>query len=208
VEPPLEPEPPVEPPRRADRPPRRLEIDERLVAAALPLVVALALVAGTNALRSEIRRASYLTQRTAFGTAVRLAHLRWMAGSARGAGVVRLSKRHSVVVNDAGWPTIDPDHPAQDSARELWRALMDRPLGDAWRAGALAARGGGTARFTLGGPGGGSFVYDARDGSVRLDPERGERPRAGAQGFKIRHPAADRGEGVPRMSGERRGDLW
>ena len=114
---------------------------------------------------SDARGAALQGVRGGFHSAVQLAHARWLSSGATGAGTVTLEGT-SVVVNAAGWPTIDAANAAQDTAPKLYRILMNAPVPSGWTTSEAEAAGAGTATFTLTGTGGGSFVYDGASGGI------------------------------------------
>jgi MSHA pilin protein MshA len=117
-------------------------------------------------LSSEARAATLSGVRAGFTTGVQLAHAKWLVGGTGVAGSVALEAGTTVVVNDAGWPTIDAANAAQDTAAKLYALLMSAPLPDGFTSSEVPAAGAGTGTLTLPGSGGGSFTYDAATGQV------------------------------------------
>jgi prepilin-type N-terminal cleavage/methylation domain-containing protein len=114
---------------------------------------------------SDARSAALQGVRGGFHSAVQLAHARWLSSGTGGAGSVQLEGT-TVVVNAAGWPTIDAANAAQDTASELYQILMNAPVPSGWTTAQAAAAGAGTATFTLTGTGGGNFVYNGASGAI------------------------------------------
>lgn len=117
-------------------------------------------------LATEGRAAALQGTRGGFAAAVQIAHAKWLAGNSGTAGSVSLDGSTSVVVNAAGWPTVDTANAAQDTAAEVYAILMSQSLPSNWTSSQAAAAGAGTATFTLSGTGGGSFTYNAATGAV------------------------------------------
>ena len=135
-----------------------------VVIALLGLLAAVALPKFVD-ISSEARTASLNGVRGGFNAAIQLVHAKWLAGGGTG-GTVSLEGGTTVVVNAAGWPTVDSANAAQDTAAELYALLMSGPVPTTWTTTETAAAGAGTATFTLPGTGGGNFIYDGADGSV------------------------------------------
>jgi MSHA pilin protein MshA len=115
---------------------------------------------------SDARAAAVQGVRGGFHSAVQLAHARWLSSGSGVAGPVTMEGA-TVVVNAAGWPTIDSANAAQDSGAELYQILMGAPLPSGWTISAeTPAAGAGTADFTLAGSGGGTFSYNGASGAL------------------------------------------
>lgn len=117
-------------------------------------------------LASEGRTAALQGTRGGFASAVQIAHAKWLAGNSGVAGSVSLDGSTTVVVNAAGWPTVDSANATQDTAAELYAILMSQSLPSNWTSSQAAAAGAGTATFTLSGTGGGAFTYNGATGAV------------------------------------------
>ena len=117
-------------------------------------------------LASEGRSAALQGTRGGFAAAVQIAHAKWLAGNSGTAGSVSLDGSTTVVVNAAGWPTVDSANATQDTAAELYAILMSQSLPSNWTSSQAAAAGAGTATFTLSGSGGGAFTYNGATGAV------------------------------------------
>jgi MSHA pilin protein MshB len=116
---------------------------------------------------TDARSAALQGVRGGFHSAVQLAHARWLASGASGAGPVSLEGT-TVIVNAAGWPTLDGANATQDTAPELYQILMNAPVPSGWTTmeTAPAGAGAGSATFTLTGNGGGNFVYSGATGAL------------------------------------------
>ncbi len=135
-----------------------------VVIAILALLAAVALPKFAD-LTSEARTASLNGVRGGFNAAVQIAHAKWLAGGTGAAGNVVLDGA-TVVVNSSGWPTVDTDNAAQDTATELYGILMSGAVPSGWTSSESAADEAGTATFTLSGAGGGAFTYNGATGAV------------------------------------------
>ena len=136
-----------------------------VVIALLGLLAAVALPKFAD-LTSEARTAALSGIQGGFTAGVQIVHSKWLATPGSGAGNVSIDGA-TVVVNAAGWPTVDTANSAQDTASELYGLLMSGALATGWAGTETAAAGVGTATFTLSGTGGGSFNYDAANGLVQ-----------------------------------------
>ncbi len=114
---------------------------------------------------SDARSAALQGVRGGFHSAVQLAHARWLTSGTGAAGTVQLEGT-TVIVNAAGWPTIDSANAAQSTAAQLYQILMNAPVPSGWTTTQTPAAGAGTATFTLTGAGGGNFSYDGATGSI------------------------------------------
>jgi MSHA pilin protein MshA len=140
----------------------------------IELVVVIAIIAILAAvalpkfvdLTSEARAAALAGTRGGFTAAVQVAHAKWLAGGTGAAGSVTLEGATTVVVNAAGWPTVDAANAAQDTAAELYNILMSTNLPANWTTAQTAAAGAGTCTFTLPGTGGGTISYNGATGAV------------------------------------------
>jgi MSHA pilin protein MshB len=128
-----------------------------LAAVALPKFVDLA---------TDARSAALAGVRGGLSASIQITHAKWLAGGTGVAGNVTLESGTTVIVNAAGWPTIDAANAAQDTAAELYALLMRSPLPSNWTAAQIAAAGAGTGTFTLSGSGGGSISYNGATGGV------------------------------------------
>jgi MSHA pilin protein MshA len=117
-------------------------------------------------LAGDGRAAALQGTRGGFSAAVQIAHAKWLAANTGAAGSVTLDGSTTVVVNAAGWPTVDTANATQDTAAELYGILMSQALPSNWTSSQAAAAGAGTATYTLSGSGGGSFTYNAATGAV------------------------------------------
>ena len=135
-----------------------------VVIALLGLLAAVALPKFVD-LASDARTASLNGVRGGFTAGVQIAHARWLADGTGLPGTVNLEGA-TVVVNGAGWPTIDAANPAQDTADELYSLLMSGPRPTDWTSSEVPAAGAGTGTYTLPGAGGGSFNYNGATGVV------------------------------------------
>ncbi len=114
----------------------------------------------------EGRTAALAGTRGGFGAAVQIAHAKWLAGGSGAAGPITLDASTTLIVNAAGWPTVDSANAAQDTAAELYALIMSQGLPSNWTSSEVAAAGAGTATYTLSGNGGGNITYDAATGAV------------------------------------------
>ena len=128
-----------------------------LAAVALPKFVDLA---------SDARTAALSGVRGGFSASVQIVHSKWLAGGTGAAGPVALEGGVTVVVNAAGWPTLDAANATQDTASELYNLLMTTNLPANWTTTQTAAAGAGVCTFTLPGTGGGTINYSGVTGSV------------------------------------------
>ena len=128
-----------------------------LAAVALPKFVDLATDARTAALSGV---------RGGFSASVQIVHAKWLAGGTGVAGPVALEGAVTVIVNAAGWPTVDATNAAQDSASELYNLLLSTNLPGNWTTTSTPAVGLGSCTFTLPGNGGGTITYTAVSGAV------------------------------------------
>jgi len=128
-----------------------------LAAVALPKFVDLA---------SDARTAALSGVRGGFSASVQIVHSKWLAGGTGVAGPVALEGGVSVVVNAAGWPTIDAANVGQTTAVLLYGLLMTTALPANWTTTQTAAAGAGVCTFTLPGTGGGTISYTAVTGAV------------------------------------------
>ncbi len=136
-----------------------------VVIALLGILAAVALPKFVD-LTSEARTAALNGVRGGFTAGVQLAHAKWLAGGTGTAGPVTLEGGTTVVVNANGWPTIDNDNAAQNTAAELYAILMQEGVPANWTSAEAAADEAGTGTFTLPGAGGGSFTYNGATGAV------------------------------------------
>src|SRR5262245_63399339 len=93
-----------------------------VVISILAILAAVALPRFAN-LSQQARAASLAGVRGGFTAAVQIVHSAWLAQGTGAAGNVTI-EGSTVVVNAAGWPTVDGDNGAQDSAPELYGVLM------------------------------------------------------------------------------------
>ena len=128
-----------------------------LAAVALPKFVDLA---------SDARTAALAGVRGGLSASVSVVHAKWLAGGTGAAGPVAMEGGASVVVNAAGWPTIDVTNAAQDTTTELYNLLMSTTLPANWTSTSTPAVGAGSGTLTLPGTGGGTITYSAVAGSV------------------------------------------
>jgi MSHA pilin protein MshA len=135
-----------------------------VVIALLGLLAAVALPKFAD-LTTEARAASVDGVQGGFTAAVQIAHSKWLAGGTGVAGPVALDGA-TVIVNASGWPTVDADNAAQDTASELYAILMSGPVPANWVPTEAPADEAGTATFTLPGAGGGAFTYNGANGLV------------------------------------------
>ena len=126
-----------------------------LVAASLPSVVQM---------RRAPREGELRALRNGFAEAVGAIHGQWLMSGGR-ADHVEMHGLH-IAINRAGWPTLDPRHPTQDTALELYHLVMRRQLSHHWTSQEFPAPESGIATYVLPGPGGGSFHYLAATGTV------------------------------------------
>jgi prepilin-type N-terminal cleavage/methylation domain-containing protein len=117
-------------------------------------------------LTSDARAASLSGVRGGFTAAVLIVHSKWLAGGTGVAGPVALEGGVTVMVNAAGWPTVDAANATQDTAAELYDLLMSSPLPANWTTISTPATGLGGCTFTLPGGGGGTITYTAVSGAV------------------------------------------
>jgi hypothetical protein len=137
---------------------------ERSVVAALLVLLVAAGIPSLVQQRRAPREAELRAVRASFAEAVSALHGRWLlAGD--DAREIELRGAH-LVLNEHGWPTIDPRHPAQDTANEIYALLMEAPLPSHWRVHETPVHDAGVVTFTLPGAGGDSFRYDAATGAV------------------------------------------
>lgn len=135
------------------------------------VIVLLGLLAGVAlpkfvSLTQEARAATLEGVRGSFQSSVLLIHARWLAQGSAGT-TVTLEDGSTVVVNAAGWPTVDGANAAQDTAQELYDLIIQESLPTPeWTLTETPAAGAGTATFTLNGAGGGAFTYDGSNGDV------------------------------------------
>ena len=135
-----------------------------VVIALLGLLAAVALPKFVD-LSSDARTAALNGVQGGFSSAVQIAHARWLADGTGAAGNITLQGT-TIVVNAAGWPTVDSANAAQDTAAELYALIMAGAVPSDWTPTETPATGLGTATFTLSGTGGGAFSYNAATGVV------------------------------------------
>ena len=135
-----------------------------VVIALLGLLAAVALPKFVD-LSSDARTAALNGVQGGFSSAVQIAHARWLADGTGAAGNITLQGT-TIVVNAAGWPTVDSANAAQDTAAELYALIMAGAVPSDWTPTETPAAGLGTATFTLSGTGGGAFSYNAATGVV------------------------------------------
>jgi prepilin-type N-terminal cleavage/methylation domain-containing protein len=136
-----------------------------IVIAIIAILAAVALPKFVD-LTSDARTASVAGVRGGFSAAVQIVHSKWLAGGTGIAGPVAMEGGSTVVVNAAGWPTIDPANPGQMTALALYGLLMSTALPANWTSTQTAAAGAGVGSFTLPGNGGGTISYSGVTGAV------------------------------------------
>jgi prepilin-type N-terminal cleavage/methylation domain-containing protein len=136
-----------------------------IVIAIIAILAAVALPKFVD-LTSDARTASVAGVRGGFSAAVQIVHSKWLAGGTGIAGPVALEGGVTVVVNAAGWPTVDGTNATQDTAAELYNLLMSSPLPANWTTTSTPAVGAGACTLTLPGGGGGTISYTAVSGAV------------------------------------------
>lgn len=131
-----------------------LSLGALLVAATLPRVIQLQRAPGQRALHSAHHE-------LAIGLGE--IHGRWLRSGSSARTLVHEGR--ILYLNGNGWPTLDREHPDQDSAAELYAKVVGRPLtGESWRTAERPAPDAGLASFELRVAGGGEFVYEAETG--------------------------------------------
>ena len=117
---------------------------------------------------SDARSAALQGVRGGFHSAVQLVHARWLSsGSPTTPTPITVTlEGTTVIVNAAGWPTVDNANASQATAAQLYQILMNAPVPNGWTATQTAGTNAGTATFTLNGAGGGNFVYNGASGQL------------------------------------------
>jgi MSHA pilin protein MshB len=136
-----------------------------IVIAIIAILAAVALPKFVD-LTSDARTASVAGVRGGFSAAVQIVHSKWLAGGSGVAGPVALEGGSTVVVNAAGWPTIDTANAGQATGAALYGLLMTSALPANWTSTQTAATGAGVCSFTLPGNGGGTISYSGVTGAV------------------------------------------
>ncbi len=136
-----------------------------VVIAILGLLAAVALPRFID-LTSDARTAAFNGVKGGFASAVQLAHAQWVAEGNSGAATISF---HGVNVdmNANGWPRCDAGSASQNTAAELYQALMTTAYPSGWTGGgSCSSPTVGSLTFTLSGTGGGTFSYDPSNGRV------------------------------------------
>ena len=117
-------------------------------------------------LETKARTASYDGVRGGFMTAVQITHSKWLVDG--GTGTTVSLDGATVIVNTDGWPTVDPNQAAQNTAVELYALIMSGPMPTGWGTDETPAGDAGTAEYCLAGSGGGDFTYNGLTGVITL----------------------------------------
>jgi hypothetical protein len=141
---------------------RRLGPFERCVVAALLFLLVAAALPSVVQRRRAPRETELRAVRSSFAEAVGALHARWLTSGGHAREIELDGVR--LALNEHGWPTLDPRHPAQDTAREIYAAILRAPLPEGWTAHETPAEQAGSATFELSGSD--SFRYDSATGEV------------------------------------------
>ncbi len=115
-------------------------------------------------LETKARTASYDGVRGGFTAAIQIAHSKWLVDGGTSTSVALDGA--TVVVNTDGWPTVDPNFAAQNTAIELYALIMSGTVPTGWGTDETPAAAAGTAEYCLAGSGGGDFTYNGLTGVV------------------------------------------
>ena len=115
-------------------------------------------------LEQKARTASYDGVKGGFTAAVQIVHSKWLVEGSAGTTVALDGA--TVFVNTDGWPTIDTENGAQNSAVLLYGLIMSGGVPTGWGTDETPADEAGAAEYCLPGTGGGNFTYAGATGVV------------------------------------------